>query len=310
MAFAWLAVAAIGIPLGLTMDRRKVSEGTGFSLGIIYPNTWGQITFLFLIIFWYLFLQKKRLVTFCLFIATALFMFFVPKCKTIAVLAVFFPFLTLLMKPREFEELGEERCKKQWGAGRILLIAFPFLCFALTMILCWQMEWVKKYAYDTPLLSMAMRFVQGGIAFQHYGFPLIGHTLPNDPSVIAVVNGEAEMLYVVDNAFVTYGLFLGAIWMLWALCWLSYANWRGLKNRDNGLVLIGGIMMAFAIMERPGLAASYNFLFLYPLASVAYLKEPEEKLTLQSFFGIEKKTSETKIKPVQKKKQPTRKRHT
>ena len=308
-AFAALLIAALGLPLGLTMERGKSAEA-GFSLGIVYPNTWGQIAFLILVVFWYLYLQKKRLVSFILFLATALFMFFVPQCKTIALLAAAFPFFALLVRPRIQDQTLEMHSDRKAKIWHIMLSVFPFICFAITMILCWQMDWVKKYTYDNALASFGMRFVQGGIAIQHYGFPLIGHTLPNDPSIIAVVNGEAEVLYVVDNAFVTYGLFLGAIWMLWALCWLSCANWRGLKNRDNGLVLISGFVMIFAIMERPGLVASYNFLFLYPLASVAYLKEPEEKLTLQSFFGIGKKTPAAKTKTVHKKRQPPRKKHT
>ena len=288
VAFAGLAVAALGLPLGLTQERGKIAEATGFSLGIVYPNTWGQIAFLILVILWYFFLQKKKLVTLSIFLATALFMYLVPQCKTIALLAAIFPFLTLLVKPRT-QSSDDDRLltkKHNKNIGSILLTIIPFVCFAITMILCWQMDWVKKNAYGTDLESMAMRFVQGGIAFKHYGFRLIGHTVPNDPSVVYVVNGAEEVLYVVDNAFVTFGLFRGAIWMLWALCWLTYANWKGLKNRDIALAVISAFMMVFAIMERPGLEASYNFLFLYPLASVAYLKEPEEKFSFRTLFGI------------------------
>lgn len=71
---------------------------------------------------------------------------------------------------------------------------------------------------------MAIRFVQGGIPSKHYGFPIIGHTLPNAPSIVYAVNGEAEVLYVVDNAFVAFGLFPGTIWLLWAVCWLTYVD--------------------------------------------------------------------------------------
>ena len=54
---------------------------------------------------------------------------------------------------------------------------------------------------------------------------------------------------------------------------------------------MSGFIMVFAIMERPGLVASYNFMFLYPLASVAYLNEPEEKLSLRSLFGLSGNTA-------------------
>ena len=291
VAFAGLLIAALGLPLGLTAERGKISRDMGFSLGIIYPNTWGQIAFLILVIFWYLYLQKKRVVTFIVFIGTALFMYFVPECRTIALLSAVYPFTTLFVKPCARSQTLEANSDHKGKISRILVSVFPFVCFAITMILCWQMDWVKDKTYSNALSSFGMRFVQGGIALQHYGFPLIGHTLPNDPSIIAVVNGEAEVLYVVDNAFVTYGLFLGAIWMLWILCWLTYANWRGLKNKDRALVLMSGFMMAFALMERPGLVASYNFMFLYPLASVAYLNEPEEKLSLRSLFGLSGNTT-------------------
>ena len=272
-----LLLALIGLPLGLTQERSKMDAAYNFSFGIVYPNTWGQIVFLLLIVIWYLYLQKKKIATFIIFWATALFMFLIPKCKTIMLFAVVFPVAALFLNPKK---------EKENKLLRTILIAFPFICFGVTMILCWQMDFVKKYTYDNELLSFGMRFVQGGIAFKHYGFPLIGHTLRNDPSVVYAVNGINETLYVVDNAFVTFGLFRGAIWMLWALCWLTYANWKGLKNRDIALVVISAFMMVFAIMERPGLEASYNFLFLYPLASVAYLKEPEEKFSFRTLFGI------------------------
>ena len=278
VAISTLLVALIGLPIGLTQERSKMDSAYNFSFGIVYPNTWGQIFFLILIIIWYLFLQKKIIVTLILFWATAAFMYLIPKCKTIMLFAIIFPVITLFMNKKR--EKGNKPLDMIW-------IVFPFICFIVTMILCWQMDWVKKYAYGTPLESMAMRFVQGGIAFKHYGFPIIGHTLPDDPNIVYAVNGVPEVLYVVDNAFVTFGLFRGAIWMLWALCWLTYANWKGLKNRDRALVLISAFIMVFAIMERPGLEGAYNFMFLYPLASVAYLKEPEEKFSLKALFAIE-----------------------
>ena len=286
VAVGCLIVAVVGLPIGLTQERSKMDAAYNLSFGIVYPNTWGQIVFLVMIVFWYLFLQGKKLITFIVFWGMGIFMYLVPQCKTITLFAIVFPIMALFVK--------NGRSVKN-GFLKTIWTAFPFICFAITMILCWQMDWVKKYTYGNALLSFGMRFVQGGIAFQHYGFPLISHTLPNDPSIVAVVNGEAEVLYVVDNAFVTYGLFLGAIWMLWALCWLTYANWRGLKNRDNALVLLSGFMMAFALMERPGLVASYNFMFLYPLASVAYLSEPAEKLSLRSLFGIGENTANLSI---------------
>ena len=295
-----LLVAVIGLPIGLTQERSKMDAAYNLSFGIVYPNTWGQIVFLAMIVFWYLFLQSKKWITFIVFWAMGIFMYLIPRCKTITLFAIAFPIIALFVK--------NGRAKEN-KLLRIILTVFPFICFAVTMVLCWQMDWVKKYTYDNALLSFGMRFVQGGIAFQYYGFPLIGYTLPYDPSIVTVVNGEAELLYVVDNAFVTFGLFRGAIWMLWALCWLGYANWRGMKNKDGALVMMSAFLMVFAIMERPGLEASYNFIFLYPLASVAYLKESAEKLSLHSLFALEENTAQnTKSISAKKKEQPAKKK--
>ena len=295
-----LAVAVIGLPLGFTQERAKTDAAYNLSFGIVYPNTWGQIMFLAMIVFWYLFLQSRKWVTFIVFWSMGIFMYLIPQCKTITLFAIAFPVAALIVQKNK---IGENKFL------RGLLAAFPFICFAVTMILCWQMDWVKDKTYDNALLSFGMRFVQGGIAFQHYGFPLIGYSLPNDPSIVAVVNGEAETLYVVDNAFVTYGLFRGALWMLWALCWLGYANWRAMKNKDGALVMLSVFLMVFAIMERPGLEASYNFIFLYPLASVAYLKEPEEKLSLRTLFALDESAAEkNQTNPAQKKGQPPKKK--
>ena len=279
-----LFIAAAGLPIGLTAERSKISDEGMLSFGIVYPNTWGQIAFLVLLAIWYLFLQNKLLITLVVFWLVGIFMYLVPQCKTITIFAVIFPVMAWLA------HIWAKKPEKERKGLKLLMTALPFICFGLTMFLCWQMDWVKKYTYGTALESFGMRFVQGGIAFQHYGFPLIGHTLPNDPSVTAVVNGVEEVLYVVDNSYVTYGLFRGAIWMIAILSWLAYANWRSMKKRDYALTMIGVYMLIFALMERPGLDAWYNFIFLYPLASVAYLSEPEEKFDLRAIFAGKTKT--------------------
>ena len=42
-----------------------------------------------------------------------------------------------------------------------------------------------------------------------------------------------------------------------------------MKRRDYAIPFLCGIILVFAMMERPGLDMWYNFILLYPLAKVA-----------------------------------------
>ncbi|MBR5111764.1 MAG: hypothetical protein IK099_16405 [Clostridia bacterium] len=284
-----LVIAGLGRALGFTQDMTKTELGrTTSSLGIIYPNTWGYIAFQAMLIGWYLYLRKKNALsyalTFVLFWGMAAFMYFIIGCKTIAVLSLAFPLFSGIIV---WLESRERKPGKKPGIVAWLFFALPALCYLLTVVLGFQMEWVGETFYDTPLHTMAMRFVQGGIALEYFGFPLFGHSMRITEYVGHVINGTAETLYVMDNAYSSFTITKGVLWMAGCLALLTAAQWKGWKHKDYGIMAIGGFMLVFALMERPGLELWYNFVLLYPLASLA---EPvSHKGELKKYFFGDKK---------------------
>ncbi|MBR3020582.1 MAG: hypothetical protein IKH57_26535 [Clostridia bacterium] len=279
-----LIIAGLGLVFGYTYDFTKTDlEITTTSLGIIYPNTWGYIAFQAMLISWYLYLKNKKVLslalTLILFWGAAVFMYFVIGCKTIAALSLAFPLISGLIV---WLEGRERKPGKKPGVIAWLLIALPVLCYALTLALSFQMEWVGETFYDTPLHSMAMRFVQGGIALEYFGFPLIGRRMTITEYVAHMIKGRPEELFVMDNAYSSFTITKGVLWIIGCLALLTAAQWKSWKNRDYGILAIGSFMLVFALMERPGLEVWYNFVLLYPLASIA---EPiSHKGELRKYF--------------------------
>lgn len=83
------------------------------------------------------------------------------------------------------------------------------------------------------------------------------------------VNGSFEKVGILDSSFAAYIIMRGLFWMAYTLAWLSFAIWKALKKRDYAIPFLCGIILVFAMMERPGLDMWYNFILLYPLAKVA-----------------------------------------
>ena len=301
---ATLVIAGLGLLVGLTQDFAKMGQADSTrSLGIIYPNTWGYIAFQAMLLLWYLYLKKKPLLTFPLFWAMGLFMYFVIGCRTIAVLSMAFPPVSLMT---EWVEKRERKPGKKPGVIAWAAIALPILCYAVSIVLSLEKEWVAATFYpsalhpDAPLHSTAMRFVQGGLALDVFGFPLFGRPMTLPPVYTAkLANGVERMftyagdtmvyldlldpvtgtikehLYVMDNAYVSFTITKGVLWIACALAWLTFAQWKGWKSKDYSILLIGSFMLVFAVMECPGMEVWYNFVLLYPLAS--YAKSTAEK---------------------------------
>ena len=60
VAVVMLVIAGMGLPLGYTWDMVKPHNvSPGHSLGINYPNTWGYLAFLAMMITWYLYLRFR-----------------------------------------------------------------------------------------------------------------------------------------------------------------------------------------------------------------------------------------------------------
>lgn len=108
-----LVFCYLGMLIGITIDVVKPNNNPepGHSLGTVYPNTWGYIGFLIILIIWYLYLRRKGIkeiiVSFVLFWGAAAFMWFYICCHTIAVLAVVFPLVAVII------DLAEKRADKK-----------------------------------------------------------------------------------------------------------------------------------------------------------------------------------------------------
>ena len=263
----FLTAGIAGSLLGYTVDQVKTTVyGMKHSFGFVHPNTVAHFLFIILTILWYLYLYKKTSDsgqdTIALSFRDAkgmfltLFMFWgfmIPvailvRCRTIMVLMLLFPFM-------------------QWAAAKAgkYAVGLPWACFAVSLLLSSRIEMLHRIPADSILWSTGQRFIQSGIALNQYGLHLLGQRITTG-SAQMVLDGKTVKLYVLDNAYITYGLMHGLIWLIPVLFWLSYANREAFRQKDYALLGIACLMLLFAVMERRGLEASYNFLFLYPLA--------------------------------------------
>ncbi len=282
---AMLIIAGIGMPLGFTSDVGKPDTSVpGHSLGIEYPNSWGYLVFLALALLWYLYIRFKPALTFIVFWAVSAFMYSYITCRTIAGITIIFPFLALVVN------FIEKRIDRKVGEGtfygnkplRWIVTAIPYLAFAFMMFSSMQVDWWYKY-YHGPLRNLAWRFLMGGLYFRTYGIPVFGNPYRSNVYTYINVQGEFIKVGILDSSFAAYLIMRGAVWMAYTLLWLCIAHWKALKKRDYAIILIGTIMLGFAMMERPGLDMWYNFILLYPLAKVISKPGTEDVL---EFAGV------------------------
>lgn len=283
ISIVMLLIAAIGVPFGLTEDLIKPDNiHPGHSLGIIYPNTWGDLVYLALIILWYLYLRYRPFITFAVFWIAGAFMFFFIYARTMSFFSFLFPIVAtlidLLQNRYNFNsntngnDLEPSLLQSDKG-GRTgilgwLVIAIPFISLIFVIFASMQMEWVHKTFYYTWFHNFAMRFVQGGFYLKTYGMPLFGNPYRGNVHTFMYVNGEYLELGNLDSAFVSYIIMRGMVWIIVTLLWLCIANWKALKVKDYAIPFLGTTILLFAMMERIGLEMWYNFILLYPLANV------------------------------------------
>ena len=274
-AVLMLILAGCGMAAGITLDIQKpFNESPGHSLGINYPNTWGYLAFLAMLLAWYLFLRGKWIITFFLFWGVSVFMYCYISCRTITGMSVVFPFFAVVVdwieKRKKSEESNTEVQQNRNNSAAVWIVTLiPFLVFAVMLILSLNVEWVHSHFYHTKLHNLAMRFVQGGLYFRTYGFPLVGNPYRANQITYVNVNGEFEEVGILDSSFAAYIIMRGMVWMFCTLLWLCFANRKAMKERNYAIPLVGTFILLFATMERPGLEMWYNFVMLYPLAKAA-----------------------------------------
>ena len=265
-----LLIAAIGIPLHFTAEVEKPEFIIStHSLGINYPNTWGYLVFLALVILWYLYLRSKPIITVSLFWATSLFMYFYIGCRTIAGLAIVFPLFAVVT---DFLENRADRKSKEgtFRKNSILewiITVIPLIAWGIMMFLSMQVDWMYQF-YHGPLRNLAWRFIQGGLYFRTYGLPFVGNPYRSNVHTFINVHDEFIEVGILDSSFAAYIIMRGIFWLAYTLLWLCVAHRKALKKRDYAIIVIEIFFLGFAMMERPGLEMWYNFVLLYPLAKV------------------------------------------
>lgn len=267
---AALVLTCVFMLVGITQDMYKPDNASpGHSLGIDYPNTWGYITFLAMMICWYLYLRHKPLITFPLFWGVAVFMYFYISCRTIAGLSLMFPIPALLVDLLEDRAVKRSNgYKTKVGVIGWIVTIMPFIMFAIMLFTSYQYEWVHRHFYYTALHTMAMRFVQGGLYFITYGLPIFGNPYRSNVHTWKLVNDTYEEVGILDSSFAAYIIMRGLVWLGYTLVWLCVAVRKGIKNKDYAIPFLCCVILGFAMMERPGLDMWYNFILLYPLAAV------------------------------------------
>ena len=265
ISLSTLAIGTIGVAAGFTKDiliYKPNRIDAVHSFGSIYPNTWGYIAFLIVLITWYLYFRDRMVFLIIFFWIFAWFMYGVLSCKTISLLSAVFPFLSILTG--KLEKKGDENNRILSRIGGGVFTFFPIIMFGFTMFLCWQMDWIQKHFYSTRLLSLAMRFVEGGYALRQNEIQLWGHELYFSQDF--GVSYQDQITNFIDSPFVAYLITRGILWMIICLVWLVYANKKCMEIRDYRLLAISTCMMVLAIMERPALDVWYNFVLLFPLS--------------------------------------------
>lgn len=298
-----LVLAAVGVRLNFTFDLEKPEYiTTTHSLGIDYPNTWGYLVFLVLMLIWYLYLRNRPYITFPLFWAVSWFMFKYISCNTIAVLTVGFPVIAFAVDLVEryvdknnLSETNKDKNRKGIGILGWIIVLIPILAFVFMLAASMNYEWMHAHFYGNRLRNFAMRFVQGGLYFKTYGFPLVGNPYRSNQMTYVNVNGSFEQVGILDSSFAAYLIMRGLIWMIYTLLWLCIANWKALKKRDYAIPFLSALILLFAMMERPGLEMWYNFILLYPLAKV--VSKPGTPRILE-FFGSDKVVPNNKVEAV------------
>ena len=295
IATAMLLIAAIGLPFGLTEDLIKPDNiHPGHSLGIIYPNTWGSLVYLALIILWYLYLRNKPHITFVVFWIAGAFMFLFIYARTMSIFSMLFPMAASavdVLQNRHLPIVSKQENENkpfilQSDTDRIsmlgwLVIAIPFISLIFVIFASMQMEWVHKTFYYTWFHNFAMRFVQGGFYLKTYGMPLFGNPYRGNVHTFLFLNGEYLELGNLDSAFVSYIIMRGMVWIVYTLLWLCIANWKALKVKDYAIPFLSTAILLFAMMERIGLEMWYNFILLYPLARVSDVADINEDWSMK-----------------------------
>ena len=282
-----MAAAALGLPFGYTELVYKVDTAdVGFSMGLVYANHVGRMAFLILMIAWYLWGQDKLLLSIVAAWATAAVMWIVIECKTIALFLVVFPLCWGIIRILVKIDCGNAAWKVIKGAGKIVLLAMPFLCMLFTYIMgLHRTFFLEHWHFGQPIYALWMRFISAGILFKVYGFPLFGRDILNENGIMEIKDGHVYMATIVDNAYIYYLIAIGGIALIACMLWISFETYRAIKNKDYAFLLMNFFMCGYGILEVVLFQFEHNFLFFYPMTAAALAYKGLKKLSTEEDVG-------------------------
>ena len=272
-----MVVGAAGLLIGYSEYAFKIDTNTiekGNSLGLIYPNHVGRLSFLIFVIAWYLWGQRKRILTTIVSFLAAAIMVYIIKCKTIAVFFIAFPICwwVITLFEGKIDETDHIFSRIIHRAFDGIIMALPFLAMGLTYLLGLKRHFfMERWHYGQDIYSLWMRFISAGINFEAYGFPLFGRDILNESAPIEFYEGQIYVANIVDNAYIYYLIAIGGIAMIACMLWLSFGAYRALKNKDFAYLLIYFFMCGYGIIEIVFFQFEHNFLFFYPLTATAMI---------------------------------------
>ncbi len=272
-----MVVGAAGLLIGYSEYAFKIDTNTiekGNSLGLIYPNHVGRLSFLIFVIAWYLWGQRKRILTTIVSFLAAAIMVYIIKCKTIAVFFIAFPICwwVITLFEGKIDETDHIFSRIIHRAFDGIIVTLPFLAMVLTYMMGLKRHFfMERWHYGQGIYSLWMRFISAGINFEAYGFPLFGRDILNESAPIEFYEGQIYVANIVDNAYIYYLIAIGGIAMIACMLWLSFGAYRALKNKDFAYLLIYFFMCGYGIIEIVFFQFEHNFLFFYPLTATAMI---------------------------------------
>ena len=306
-----MLVGAIGLPLGFTtLAYKALTTDNGFSMGLIYPNHVGRMAFLIYMIAWYLWWQKKPILTTVVALAGFWAMWRYVNCRTIAIFFLAFPIccwiLMFVQKAVNHEDAEHKDDNKEaeshniddhkaeditnealtspakvicWIANALFVVC-PFLCMLFTYIMGRHRAFfLDHWHFGQWSYALWMRFISSGILFNVYGFPLFGRDILAENAPIEFINGHFYMADIIDNAYVYYMIAIGGIALIICMSWLSFGCYRAIRNKDYAFVLMFLFMCGYGIIEIVFFQIEHNYLYYYPLTAQAmrYLMNEEQQ---------------------------------
>ena len=264
-------VVAADIPLHITeLVNNADPVNVGFSMGLIYPNHVGRMAFIVFMIVWYLWGQEKKILTIAVSIILSFIMWFIIECKTITIFFIAFPICWVIIElfnKKEFKRAKKNYLVKIWNT---IVISMPFFCMLFTYIMGQnRLFFMKHWHFGQQIFALWMRFISAGILFKTYGFPLLGRNIRDEKAVVETLAGYKYTALVVDNAYIFYLIAIGGIALIACMLWISFGNYRAIKNKDYAALLMSLFLCVYGLLEVVFFQFEHNFMFFYPLTATA-----------------------------------------